>query len=91
MNPMPPQQPMVSCGNCGSMNEPSRTSCRNCSKPMSFVFGSPEYLAARKAAIARIVAAAPPPTAEQIVKLRRIFASTAGRPAKDVRPAKEAA
>lgn len=74
--PNPPKPPMVACPHCNSMNEPDRSACRNCQKPMSLVYGSPEYLAARKAAIARIVAAAPPPTSEQIVKLRRIFAGT---------------
>lgn len=27
----PPREDLVSCPNCGAMNEPSRTSCRNCS------------------------------------------------------------
>lgn len=58
---------MVACPHCNSMNEPDRSACRNCQKPMS----------ARAAAIARIVAQAPPLTSDQIVKLRRIFAGTA--------------
>jgi len=75
-SPYPPRKPMVACPHCGSQNEPDRSSCRNCQKPMSFVYGSPEYLAAREAAIARIVAEAPPLSASQIVTLRRIFANT---------------
>ena len=74
--PNPPKPPMVACPHCGSQNEPDRSSCRNCQKPMSIAYGSPEYLAAREAAIARIVAEAPPLSASQIVTLRRIFANT---------------
>ncbi|MFG3439860.1 hypothetical protein ACGF0J_21655 [Nonomuraea sp. NPDC047897] len=59
--------------------------------PKTPTYGSPEYWTARAAAIERIVAEAPPLTSEQIVKLRRIFASTAPKGSKVVRPINEAA
>lgn len=36
LQPTPPKQPMVQCGYCGAMNDPSRgsTRCRNCSMPL---------------------------------------------------------
>lgn len=35
LTPYPPQQPMKQCGGCQSMNEPYRTTCRNCQQPLS--------------------------------------------------------
>lgn len=32
--PNPPRPPMVACSNCQASNEPSRTTCRNCQKPL---------------------------------------------------------
>ncbi|MGR6922665.1 hypothetical protein ACU635_51140 [[Actinomadura] parvosata] len=58
---------------------------------MSFAYGSPEYLAARQAAIERIVAEAPPLSAEQIVELRRIFASAPRNSPRTARPTDQAA
>lgn len=84
MNPQPPVPPMWTCSNCSSSNEGWRGRCRNCNTPKGLLarsssapYGSPEYLAARDEAIARIVAEAPPPSAAQIVTLRRIFANAA--------------
>lgn len=37
MSPQPKRQPLKKCPNqaCGAMNEPSRTTCRNCGEPLS--------------------------------------------------------
>lgn len=33
VKPTPPRQPQWRCNDCGSMNDASRTSCRNCQYP----------------------------------------------------------
>lgn len=82
-SPYPPQQPMVACPNCGSKNEPSRTSCRNCHKPMSGCLAQGRGLTANR--ICRTPADAftagwedgaddPPLTSEQRTRLAALLA-----------------
>jgi uncharacterized OB-fold protein len=67
---------MRECPHCGKGNEPHRKVCVDCLKPME---GDSEEDRARREAIARVVAAAPPPTARQIAALRRIFSNAPSR------------
>ncbi|MEU4577457.1 zinc finger protein [Nonomuraea sp. NPDC023979] len=73
--PQPPARPMWTCDECGTRNEAWRRICRNCQTAAGIDQCDPE----RIAAVAAIVAAAPPLTAEQIVKIRRIFGGTTSR------------